>query len=246
MNSHHANTFPKLHNAAWPGVVGKGGEGAEPPIDLDTMLDLTAKAEVDGITFDGVNLFLFAPHVDIDATYDDLERLASKVRDRNLVIGSVVAPVWPPTGGGSAADEGEGRAKFLEQIKKGCKIAGTLRDLGVRPYGIVRFDSACGVGDWAKDPEGNQKRSRKHSSKRLSSRAITANAWRPKGKSAGAGCTLGGRWLIFLSASASRKPSAFRRTWRTRYSTRSARTPPRIASCRRITIGRIRRSSTRP
>ena len=158
MSALHPNTFPKLHNAAWPGVVGKGGEGGEPAIDLETMLDLTAKAEVDGIKFDGVDLFLFAPHVDIDATYDDLERLADKVRARDLVIGSVVAPVWPPTGGGSAADEGEGRKKFLEQVEKGCKIAQTLRDLGVRPYGVVRFDSACGVGDWAKDPEGNQKK----------------------------------------------------------------------------------------
>lgn len=158
MNALHPNVHPKLHNAAWPGVVGKGGDGGDPPIDLDTMLDLTAKAEVDGIKFDGVDLFLFSPHVDIDATYDDLERLADKVRARDLVIGSVVAPVWPPTGGGSAADEGEGRKRFLEQVEKGCRIAETLRQLGVRPYGVVRFDSACGVGDWARDPEGNQKR----------------------------------------------------------------------------------------
>ena len=39
------NNFPKLHNAMWPGLVGKGPD-AEPPIGLDTMLDLTAKAEV--------------------------------------------------------------------------------------------------------------------------------------------------------------------------------------------------------
>ena len=36
------NNFPKLHNAAWPGVVGKGPD-SEPPIDLDTMLDLAAQ-----------------------------------------------------------------------------------------------------------------------------------------------------------------------------------------------------------
>ena len=38
------NLFPKLHNAMWPGLVGKGSPGAEPAIDLDTMLlpdDLT-------------------------------------------------------------------------------------------------------------------------------------------------------------------------------------------------------------
>ena len=63
--SNHPNNYPKLHNAAWPGVVGKG-HGAEPPIDLDTMLDLTAAAEVDGVKFDGVDLFLFEPHVNID------------------------------------------------------------------------------------------------------------------------------------------------------------------------------------
>ena len=92
------NTYPRLHNAAWPGVVGKGSADAEPFIDLDTMLDLTAKARVNGVKFDGVDLFLFAPHVDIDSSDDDLKRLADKVRSRNLAIGSVVAPVWPPTG----------------------------------------------------------------------------------------------------------------------------------------------------
>jgi hypothetical protein len=34
----------RLHNAMWPGVVGKG-TGAEPYIDLDTMLKLTAAAD---------------------------------------------------------------------------------------------------------------------------------------------------------------------------------------------------------
>ena len=42
-----ANNFPKLHNAMWPGLVGKGSD-SEPPIDLDTMLDLTAKGRGEG------------------------------------------------------------------------------------------------------------------------------------------------------------------------------------------------------
>ncbi len=154
----HTNNYPKLHNAAWPGVVGKGSEGAEPFIGLDTMLDLTATARVDGIKFDGVDLFLFAPHVDIDSNDDDLKRLADKVRGRGLVIGSVVAPVWGGTGGGSAMDEGDGRKKFVEQVRKGCRIARRLREIGIRPHGIVRIDSACGPSDWLKDPEGNQKK----------------------------------------------------------------------------------------
>ncbi len=36
------NNYPKLHNAAWPGVVGKGSGDGEPIIPLDTMLELTA------------------------------------------------------------------------------------------------------------------------------------------------------------------------------------------------------------
>jgi sugar phosphate isomerase/epimerase len=152
------NAFPKLHNAAWPGVVGKGSPGAEPFIDLDTMIDLTTKAEVNGVRFDGIDVFLFAPHVDIDSSDDDLKKLADKVRAKKLVIGSVVAPVWPPTGGGSAMGSDTDRKNFLTQVQKGCRIAKRLRELGVRPYGIVRIDSAAGPGDWAKDPEGNQKR----------------------------------------------------------------------------------------
>jgi sugar phosphate isomerase/epimerase len=155
--SEHPNNYPKLHNATWPGVVGKGGDG-EPPIDLDTMIDLTAGAEVDGIRFDGIDLFLFDPHVSIDATDDTLKKLADKVRARNLEIGTVVAPVWPPTGGGSAMGTPAERKQFLVQVEKGCRIAKRLRELGVRPNGAVRIDSACGVEGWCDDPQGNQKR----------------------------------------------------------------------------------------
>src|SRR5262249_33238009 len=108
--------------------------------------------------FDGVDLFLFAPHVDIDASDDDLKRLSDKVRSRGLAIGSVVAPVWPGTGGGSAMGSDADRKKFVDQVRKGCRIARRLRELGVRSYGIVRIDSADGPGEWLHDPEGNQKK----------------------------------------------------------------------------------------
>jgi sugar phosphate isomerase/epimerase len=153
-----ANTYPKLHNATWPGVVGKGAADGEPFIGLDTMIELTANANVNGVKFDGIDVFLFAPHVDIDSTDDDLKKLADKVRAKNLVIGSVVAPVWGGTGGGSAMGGDADRTNFLTQVRKGCHIAKRLRELGVRPYGIVRIDSAGSPADWAKDPEGNQKR----------------------------------------------------------------------------------------
>jgi sugar phosphate isomerase/epimerase len=150
------NNYPKLHNATWPGVVGKG-EGSEPCISLETMLDLTAAAEVDGVKFDGVDLFLFDPHVRIDSSDDDLKRLVDSVRARNLEIGSVVAPVWPPTGGGSAMGSAEERQRFLAQVTQACRIARRLRELGARPNGVVRIDSAVDPVTWTADPEGNQK-----------------------------------------------------------------------------------------
>src|SRR2546428_707107 len=109
----------------WPGLVGKGPD-SEPPIDLDTMLDLTQAAEVDGMKFDGVDLFLSLPHTDIDSSEDDLKRLAENIGNRQLVVGSVVAPVWPPTGGGSAMGSQEDRKNFITQVRKACAIAKQL------------------------------------------------------------------------------------------------------------------------
>ena len=142
----------------WPGLVGKGGPGAEPPIDLDTMLDMTAKAQVDGATFDGVDLFLFDPHVSIDSSDDDLKKLADKIRGKKLSIGSLVAPVWPPTGGGSAMGSDEDRKNFLTQVRKACAIGKKLKDTGVRTYGVIRIDSAASPSEWATDPAGNTKK----------------------------------------------------------------------------------------
>jgi hypothetical protein len=141
----------------WPGLVGKGPD-SEPPIDLDTMLRLTSQAEVDGMRFEGVDLFLFEPHVSIDSTEDDIKRLAERIAAHGLVVGSVVAPVWPPTGGGSAMGTEEERHRFLTQVRRGCEIAQQLRNLGIRPYGIVRIDSAVGAAEWAQAADENMAR----------------------------------------------------------------------------------------
>ena len=149
---------PALHNAMWPGLVGKGSPGAEPVIDLDTMLDLTAQANVDGVRFDGVDLFLFEPHTSIDASDDDLKRLCDTVAKRGFVVGSLVAPVWPPTGGGAAMGSDDDRKRFLTQIRKACVIGQKLRGLGIRSYGVIRIDSASSPADWAADPHQNTQR----------------------------------------------------------------------------------------
>lgn len=152
------NQYPKIHNATWPGLVGKGGPDAEPIIEFETMLDMTAAAEVNGQKFDGVDIFLSLPHTDIDSTDDQLKELADQVGARNLVIGSLVAPVWGPTGGGSAMGSGEERNAFLTQIRKSCEVAQKLNKLGIRHYGIVRIDSSCSPGEWSADPAGNTKK----------------------------------------------------------------------------------------
>jgi sugar phosphate isomerase/epimerase len=154
MNGASPHKYPALHNAMWPGLVGKGPD-SEPPIDLDTMLDLTANASVGGVTFDGVDLFLFDPHVSIDSSEDEVKRLADRIRARHLAVGSLVAPVWPPTGGGSAMGDAGERKQFVTQVRKACEIGKRLRDIGIRKYGVIRIDSAASPAEWAKDPHAN-------------------------------------------------------------------------------------------
>ncbi len=147
------NNYPKLHNATWPGIVGKGSE-SEPIIPFDTLLEKTAAAEVDGVKFDGVDIDLFDAHFSINSSDDDIKRLADKVSGYNLNIGSMVAPIWPPEGG-SAMGSPEERKLFVEQVRKAARIGQKLKELGVRPSGVVRIDSATGVEAWAADPAGN-------------------------------------------------------------------------------------------
>ena len=144
------NNFPKLHNATWPGIVGKGSD-SEPIIPFETLLEKTAAAEVDGVKFDGVDIDLFDAHFSINSSDDDIKRLADQVAGYNLNIGSLVAPIWPPEGG-SAAGSPEERKQFVEQVRKAARIGQKLRDLGIRPSGVVRIDSATGVEAWVQNP----------------------------------------------------------------------------------------------
>ena len=157
-NGQHA--FPKLHNAMWPGLVGKGDDdGQEPPISLEKMLEWTAAAEVDGQKFEGVDYFLFHPHTDPDADDGELKRIADLIASHDLVVGSLVAPVWPGTVGDSAMGDDESRGKFLDAIRKACRIAGVFNDIGIRQTGVIRIDSAeFGVEKWAENKPANTAR----------------------------------------------------------------------------------------
>ena len=153
-----SNKFPRLHNAMWPGLVGKGSPGAEPFISLDHMLSFTKNATVNGHKVDGVDLFLFDPHVNIDLSDDDVKRIADKIAHEGLAVGSLVAPVWPGTVGDSSMGGPEQRAKFVLAVKKACRIADIFNRHGVRKYGVIRIDAAAGPSQWLENPVGNTKK----------------------------------------------------------------------------------------
>ncbi len=152
-----SNPAPKLHNAMWPGLVGKGDEdGQEPPISLDRMLELTSAAEVAGTKFDGIDYFLFLPHTDPKASDDELKGIADLITGHGFDIGSLVAPVWPGTVGDSAMGDAEQRGKFLDAVRMACRIAKVFNEHGARRYGVIRIDSAeFGVEKWREDTVAN-------------------------------------------------------------------------------------------
>ena len=151
------NLSPKLHNAMWPGLVGKGdGAGQEPPISLEKMLQLTAAADVNGQKFDGIDYFLFLPHTNPEASDAELNQIADQIASYGFTVGSLVAPVWPGTVGDSAMGDAEARGKFLSAVKMACRIAGIFEKHGVRKYGVIRIDSAeFGVAKWREDAKAN-------------------------------------------------------------------------------------------
>ena len=133
------NNYPKLHNATWPGVVGKGAPGAEPIIPLDTLLKLTANAEVNGQKFDGVDLWLADPHISIDSDAGAVRKMTDHSASFGLKVGSFVAPIWGGAGGGSAMGDADDVKRFLTQVEKACSIGKQMRELGIRPTGGGRW-----------------------------------------------------------------------------------------------------------
>lgn len=148
----------KLHNAMWPGLVGKGEGADEPAISWEKMLDLTAQASHEGNKFDGIDIILMQPHLDVYSDESDIRIMADQVLEKGLRIGSIVAPVWSVGGGGSAMGPKEESSKFLNMVKQACEYAAVLNDHGVRNYGIIRIDSSEAPSRWAQDPVANTMR----------------------------------------------------------------------------------------
>lgn len=150
----------KLHNAMWPGLVGKASQGGdEPDISLEKMLDLTAAANVNGQKFDGIDYFLFLPHTDPKASDGELNRIADLIQSKGFDIGSLVAPVWPGTVGDSSMGTDEQTGKFLDAVKMACRVANVFDAHGARKGGVIRIDSAeFGVAKFLENPGTNIKR----------------------------------------------------------------------------------------
>ena len=147
------HTFPKLHNAIWPGLVGKEAGTDHPPISLDRMLELTVAAKVNGQNSTESTLPVPSAH-----RSGCLRRRhpgdGRQDRLQGLDVGSLVAP-WPGTVGGSAMGAGD-RANFVLAVKKACRIAKILNKHGVRKYGMIRIDSADSPANWEATPRQHQ------------------------------------------------------------------------------------------
>ena len=119
---------------------------------------MTAAAEVDGVKFDGVDLFLFDPHVSIDSSDDDLKRLADKIAveasRRRIARRPRVAADRRRVRDG----ERRGAQELPDAGAEGLRDREDAHGLGIRKYGVVRIDSAASPSDWAEDPYGNTKK----------------------------------------------------------------------------------------
>ena len=212
-----ANPLPKLHNAMWPGLVGKGdGPDQEPPISLEKMLDLTAAASVGGQKFDGIDYFLFLPHTNPEASDSELRAIADLIASKGFSVGSLVAPVWPGTVGDSAMGDSVAREKFLSAVRMACRIANIFNEHGVRKYGVIRIDSAeFGVEKWRADAKANT--TKIAATFREAAKIAADHGERlaaEGGDLLGGGCTAGRICSTCSKKSGCRSRSASKPTWR--------------------------------
>ena len=93
----------------------------------------------------------------------------------------------------------------MTAVRKACRIAKKLRELGVRPLRDRPHRLSCRRGRLGEGSEGQYEENRRDVSRsRRRSRRITASASRPKAKFAGAACTPG-KMIDLLEQSASPK-----------------------------------------
>jgi hypothetical protein len=152
------NNYPKLHNAMWPGIVGKGAgrQRADHRARYAARTDRQRRSR----------------RAEVRRRRPVHHRSAFRHRQRCRRRSSACRPhreLRPQgrllrradlgrAGGGSAMGDADERKRFLTQVEKGLRSASRCaRSASARPAGI-RIDSSTGVEDWDKDPEGNTKK----------------------------------------------------------------------------------------
>ena len=153
------NTYPKLHNAAWPGVVGKGSPDAEPFIDLDTMLDLTAQGRGQRRQVRRrrpLPVRAARRHRLQRRRSEDARRQGARRRPGDRLGRRA----------GLAADRrrlGDGRRSRAQPTSRRRSARAAASPSGCASWASGPTASCASTrprspGDWLKDPEGNQKR----------------------------------------------------------------------------------------
>ena len=244
----HTNNYPKLHNAMWPGVVGKGSGDGEPIIALDTLLELTSKAEYEGQKFDGVDLWLADPHVSIDSI---TRRRQARRRAHSRATASRSDPSSLRSGAAPAAARRwatpTSASASSSAVRKGMRHRQADARDGHPPDRRIRVDSSTSVEDWDKDPAPAPRRSPRPFARPARSPWTTARSCAIEGEICWGGMH---SWRENVQAargwSACPASSATRPTWRIRCSSSSAPTPRRTGCSPRISTGATRPRSMPP
>ena len=89
----------------------------------------------------------------------------------------------------------EDRTEFVEMVRKSCHFGKRLRELGIRPHGVVRIDSASSPENWEEDPVNNTKLIAQTFREACDVAAGYGEKLAAEGESAGVECIAGKRWL---------------------------------------------------
>ena len=139
---HTRSNYPKLHT-----TVGYLHANGSPPVDLETFLDRTTQAEVGGLRFDGIDLALHDSYLPLSASDAQIKAFAKNLRERQLTIGSIIAP---------SSQEPPGSERWLDGIRNSCRIGRRLRNLARRHSEVIQIYYSIDPSAWEADPFGAQ------------------------------------------------------------------------------------------
>ena len=127
-----AHAYPKLHNAMWPGLVGKeaGDRSSANQPGADARTDCRRVGEQRQVRRRSITFCFILTQIP-DANDDELRRIADLIARHGFKVGSLVAPVWPGTVGDSSMGDAIQRGKFVA-VRKACRIAKIFNEHGVR------------------------------------------------------------------------------------------------------------------